>query len=47
MITASESAKLSQLYEKYGITSESVDSADSVDLARGSDASAHKETPLM
>jgi hypothetical protein len=46
MIAASEGSKLNRLYERYGLTTEAVDCADSVDLA-ATDSGANKEMPLF
>jgi hypothetical protein len=47
MIAASEDAKLTRLYEKYGITGRAVDFVDSVDFVGPNDTGQGKEMPLI
>jgi hypothetical protein len=47
MIAAGQDQRLVRLFEKYGVSGGSVDSADSVDFTGANDSSIGKETPIM
>jgi hypothetical protein len=47
MIAAGQDQRLVRLFEKYGVSGGSVDSADSVDFMGANDSSIGKETPIM